>query len=191
MLKTALEILFGNCFRSLRHINIFLYRFSVMAGLRPWRLASNVTETRRPLGAKSVESGELSISNFQLCLKTSWCYCKAVGPMVLSSSKNRPKTFLRWRILAGLCAKALHFWLLPTSPAAPQTAFPLPRCPCHPVSFQSLGTRRRLPVSGLRTCHFLGLHLPGSSVKPEVECHSHSVTFSPAALSEPPCPPQS
>lgn len=44
MLKTALEILFGNCFLSLRHINIFLYISSIMASLSPVRLALNAKE---------------------------------------------------------------------------------------------------------------------------------------------------
>lgn len=82
MLKTALEILFGNCFLSLRHINIFLYVSSIVASLSPLRLASNVTEIQRQFRAKFGEGGELSISHFQFCLKTSWCLSKeqADGP---------------------------------------------------------------------------------------------------------------
>lgn len=73
MLKTALEILFGNCFLSLRHINIFLYISSVTASLGPLRLVLNSIEIQRQFRAKFGEGGELSISNFQFCLKTSWC----------------------------------------------------------------------------------------------------------------------
>ena len=48
MLKTASEILFGNCFLSRRHINIFLYVSSITAGLiLEGKRALNVLETRR------------------------------------------------------------------------------------------------------------------------------------------------
>lgn len=73
MLKTALEILFGNCFLSLRRINIFLYISAIMASLSPVRLALNAGEIQRQFRAKSGEGGALSISNFQFSLKTSWC----------------------------------------------------------------------------------------------------------------------
>lgn len=52
MLKTALEILFGNCFLSLSHISIFLYVSSIMANPSPLRLALNITETQRQFRAK-------------------------------------------------------------------------------------------------------------------------------------------
>lgn len=58
MLKTALEILFGNCFRSPRHINTFLYISSIMASLSPARLALNAREIQRQVRAKFGEGGE-------------------------------------------------------------------------------------------------------------------------------------
>ena len=65
MLKTALENLFGNCFLSLRHINIFLYISSITASLSPWRLALNVLEIQRPFRAKFGEGGKWPMSDFQ------------------------------------------------------------------------------------------------------------------------------
>lgn len=64
MLKTALEILSGNCSLSLSHINIFLYLSSIMAIPSPPRLALNITETQRQFRAKFDKRGQFQIFSF-------------------------------------------------------------------------------------------------------------------------------